>query len=70
MKAISMQIDDETARQITALAERWGLPPVRNNTAVVSRCIERVFLQEFAPAAPAEESPGTPRPDPAPYSTL
>lgn len=45
MKQISIQIDNKTAEQIMKLAVIWGLPPVRHNTPVISRCIERVWMQ-------------------------
>lgn len=48
MIQISIQLDDETARQMKELAERWGLPEQRYNTAVVARCVERVYKQIFS----------------------
>ena len=47
MKQISIQITNETARQIARLAECWGLPPQRHNTAVVERCINTIFMLEI-----------------------
>ncbi|MBK8990123.1 MAG: hypothetical protein IPM39_29350 [Chloroflexi bacterium] len=29
------------------LAELWGLPEVRHNTPVISRCVERIWLMEI-----------------------
>jgi hypothetical protein len=40
-------LDEETTRQMSELAELWGLPEVRHNTPVISRCVERVYFQEF-----------------------
>lgn len=47
MKQISIQITDETARQMTQLAKRWGLPPERHNTPVIERAVATVFLLEI-----------------------
>ena len=47
MKQISIQITDETARQMSALAKRWGLPPARHNTPVLERCVATVFMFEI-----------------------
>jgi hypothetical protein len=47
MKQISIQITDETARQMAALAERWGLPVQRHNTPVVERAIATLFMLEI-----------------------
>lgn len=47
MKQISIQITDETARQMSALAKRWGLPPTRHNTPVIERTIATVFMFEI-----------------------
>jgi truncated hemoglobin YjbI len=47
MKQISIQITDETARQMSALAKRWGLPPTRHNTPVIERAIATVFMFEI-----------------------
>ena len=47
MKQISIQITDETARQIARLAACWGLPEVRHNTAVVERAVATVFMLEI-----------------------
>ena len=46
MKQISIQVTDETARQIAALARQWGLPPERHNTAVIERAVATVFMLE------------------------
>ena len=45
MKQISIQISEEAARQIAALARLWGLPEQRHNTPVIERCVERVYQQ-------------------------
>ena len=47
MKQISIQITDETARQMSALAKRWGLPLTRHNTPVIERSIATVFMFEI-----------------------
>jgi predicted transcriptional regulator len=47
MKQISIQITDETARQIAALAKQWGLPSQRHNTAVIERAIATLFMLEI-----------------------
>lgn len=47
MKQISIQITDETARQMAALAERWGLPAQRHNTPVIERAIATLFMLEI-----------------------
>jgi len=47
MKQISIQITDETARQMSALAKRWGLPLTRHNTPVIERAIATVFMFEI-----------------------
>ena len=47
MKQISIQITDETARQIAALAEHWGLRPQRHNTPVIERAIATIFMLEI-----------------------
>lgn len=47
MKQISIQITDETARQLTALAKLWGLPQMRHNTPVIERAIAAVFMFEI-----------------------
>jgi hypothetical protein len=46
MKQISIQITDETARQIEKLALYWGLPKVRHNTAVIERAVNTVYMFE------------------------
>ena len=47
MKAIGIHLDEETVRQMKELAQLWGLPKVRHNTAVFQRCVERVWMQEI-----------------------
>jgi hypothetical protein len=47
MKQISIQITDETARQIARLSRRWGLPRERHNTAVIERAIATIFMLEI-----------------------
>jgi hypothetical protein len=47
MKQISIQITDETARQIAALARHWGLPRERHNTPVIERAIATIFMFEI-----------------------
>ncbi|MCA9957081.1 MAG: hypothetical protein KC434_20270 [Anaerolineales bacterium] len=47
MKQISIQITDETARQMAVLAERWGLPGQRHNTPVIERAIATIFMLEI-----------------------
>jgi hypothetical protein len=47
MKQISIQITDETARQMEKLARRWGLPPTRHNTPVIERAIATIYILEI-----------------------
>ena len=47
MKQISIQITDETARQMEKLAKRWGLPPERHNTPVIERAIATMYVLEI-----------------------
>lgn len=47
MKQISITPDDETIEQIRQLAELWGMPEQRHNTAVIQRCVERVWMLEL-----------------------
>jgi hypothetical protein len=47
MKQISIQITDETARQMVKLAKRWGLPPERHNTPVIERAIATIYMLEI-----------------------
>ncbi len=47
MKQISIQITDETARQVSRLAKLWGLPPERHNTPVIERAIATIFMLEI-----------------------
>lgn len=47
MKQISIQITEETARQIARLAKLWGLPSERHNTPVIERAIATVFMLEI-----------------------
>ena len=46
MKQISIQIANETARQIAWLAEYWGYAPQRHNTAVIERTINTIYMLE------------------------
>ncbi len=46
MRQISVQIADETARQIAWLAEYWGYAPQRHNTAVIERAINTLYMLE------------------------
>jgi predicted transcriptional regulator len=47
MKQISIQITDETARQISRLASYWGCAPQRHNTAVIERAIATLYMLEI-----------------------
>ena len=47
MKQISIQVTDETARQMEKLARRWGLSPTRHNTAVIERAVATIFILEI-----------------------
>lgn len=47
MKQLSLQITDETARQIAALARHWGLPRERHNTPVIERAIATIHMFEI-----------------------
>jgi predicted transcriptional regulator len=47
VKQISIQITDETARQMAQLARHWGLPRERHNTAVIERAIATMFMFEI-----------------------
>lgn len=47
MKQISIQITDETARQMERLAQRWGLPKARHNTPVIERAIATLYMLEI-----------------------
>jgi hypothetical protein len=47
MKQISIQITNETARQMEKLARRWGLPPARHNTPVIERAIATIYILEI-----------------------
>lgn len=60
MKHISISMDDETIKQMKELAQKWGLPDTRHNTAVVSRCVERIWLQEIEIPRQKENSSPTP----------
>lgn len=40
--------DNETIRQASQLAKKWGMPLVRHFSAVTSRAIERAYVAEFA----------------------
>lgn len=57
MKQISINIDDETVEQMSKLAELWGLPEVRHNSAVVMRCVERVWMVEMGVKEYREDQP-------------
>lgn len=46
MKQISIQIADETARQIAWLAEYWGYTAQRHNTAVIERTVNTIYMLE------------------------
>jgi predicted transcriptional regulator len=48
MNQISIQLDDETKRQMSQLAAWWGLPDVRHNTPVISRAVEQMLMIESA----------------------
>lgn len=47
MKQISIQITSETARQIAFLAQHWGYPDQRHNTAVIERAINTIYMLEY-----------------------
>jgi len=47
MKQISIQITNETARQIAFLAKLWGYPTQRHNTAVIERAINTIYMLEY-----------------------
>lgn len=47
MKQISIQITEETARQMAALARHWGLPRERHNTPVIERAIATIYMFEI-----------------------
>jgi hypothetical protein len=47
VKQISVQITNETARQIADLAGHWGLPRQRHNTAVIERAVAVVHMLEI-----------------------
>lgn len=46
VKQISIQITNETARQIADLADHWGLPAQRHNTPTIERAIAIVHMLE------------------------
>ena len=48
MNQTTIQLDDETKRQMAKLAERWGLPTVRHITQVISRAVEQAIMIESA----------------------
>lgn len=48
MKQTTIQLDDETIRQMKKLSEWWGLPPIRHLTPVISRAVEQALLIESA----------------------
>jgi len=47
VKQISIQITNETARQIADLAEHWGLPKQRHNTPVIERAVAAIHMLEI-----------------------
>ncbi|HEY1016330.1 MAG TPA: hypothetical protein VGE07_26705 [Herpetosiphonaceae bacterium] len=47
MKQISIQITEETARQMARLAQHWGLPRERHNTPVLERAVATVYMLEI-----------------------
>ncbi len=47
MKQISIQITEETARQMAKLAKLWGLPTERHNTPVIERTIATLYMLEI-----------------------
>jgi hypothetical protein len=47
VKQISIQITDETARQMAQLAKHWGLPPARHNTPVIERAVATIFMLDL-----------------------
>jgi hypothetical protein len=47
MKQISIQITNETARQIADLADHWGLPKQRHNTPVIERAVAAIYMLEI-----------------------
>ena len=47
VKQISIQITNETARQIADLAAQWGLPAQRHNTPTIERAIAMVYMLEI-----------------------
>ena len=47
VKQISIQITNETARQVADLADHWGLPRQRHNTAVIERAVALVYMLEI-----------------------
>lgn len=46
-KQIGIVLDDEVIEQMRQLARCWGLPEIRHNTAVIARCVERVWMLEI-----------------------
>jgi len=48
MNQTTIQLDDETKRQMSQLADWWGLPTTRHLTPVISRSIEQMLLIESA----------------------
>jgi hypothetical protein len=47
LKQISIQITNETARQIADLAHHWGLAKQRHNTPVIERAVAAVHMLEI-----------------------
>lgn len=48
MIQISIQLDEETRRQMQQLAAWWGLPEIRHSTPVISRAVDLVMVIESA----------------------
>ena len=48
MNQISIQLDDETRRQMQQLAVWWGLSEKYYNTPVISRAVEQMLTIESA----------------------
>lgn len=48
MNQTTIQLDEETKKQMAQLAEWWGLPTIRHLTPVISRAIEQSLMIESA----------------------
>lgn len=48
MNQTTIQLDDETKRQMSQLAAWWGLPDVRHMSPVISRAIDQMIVIESA----------------------